>query len=69
MAKNDDKKQQSKSEDHLADESEDYGYYYYPERRKSRTENRTLWSKFTAGRSAGRTLKCVANVHECARKG
>jgi hypothetical protein len=47
--------------------TEDYGYYYYPERQGIKRDG--LWNKLTEGRSSARTLKCIRNVHECARKG
>jgi len=49
------------------DKTQDYGYYYYPERQDIKREG--IWDKLTEGRSSARTLKCITNVHDCARKG
>jgi len=41
----------------------DYGYDFYPERRGE--QDTGFWQRLTASRSAGRRLKCYANVQWC----
>jgi hypothetical protein len=67
MSANNNNSAKSPETDSKTQSTEDYGYYYYPERQGVKQEG--LWNKLTEGRSSARTLKCIRNVHECARKG
>jgi len=57
---------QSSGEDVRHTSPNDYGYDFYPERRKAPTES--FWQQMTEGRAAGDTVKCVSNVYWCYKK-
>lgn len=57
------------------EKKEDLGFYYYPQRRETQTENENqdegfvskTWKKFL--HNPGARYRCITNVHECIRKG
>jgi len=44
----------------------DYGYEFYPERLKYKTEG--FWERLSEGRASADTVKCVSNVYYCYKK-
>lgn len=44
-------------------QEEDYGYYFYPERKEQK--QRSFWSRVMSGRSAGQRMRCETYVAWC----